>query len=179
MRSFLAAVLVLASTAVLAETVMKEDAGLRYRIPTTWPRVPAPSDMRAAQYRVPGEGGADAELVLFFFGKGQGGGAEANLERWYAQFTQPDGRASRDVAIVTTRTVGALKVTTLDLAGTYSPTPMRAGSPAGSREGSRMLAAVVEGEGGPWFFRLVGPAATVGAAKADFDAILGSLAPHA
>jgi hypothetical protein len=181
MRTSLAIVapLVLAGTAVLAETVMKEDAGLRYRVPTTWMRVPAPSDMRAAQYRVPGEGGADAELVLFFFGQGQGGGAEANLERWYAQFTQPDGRASRDAAVVTTRTVGTLKLTTLDLAGTYSPTPMRAGSAAASREGARMLAAVVEGTGGPWFFRLVGPAATVAAAKSDFDALLGSLAPHA
>lgn len=161
-----------------AESVTKEDANLRYDVPMAWARVPAPSDMRAAQYRVPGEAGADGEMVLFFFGKGQGGTAQANLERWYAQFTQPDGRASRDVAIVTIRTVGTLKVTTVDLSGTYSPTPMRAGGPGTSQAGARMLAAVVEGDAGPWFFRLVGPRATVAAAKVDFDALVASLSPH-
>lgn len=178
MRTTIAVAVLLASATLAADTVVKEDAGLRYRIPTGWVRVPAPSDMRAAQYRVPGADGADAELVLFFFGRGQGGSADANLERWYAQFTQPDGRASRDAAVVTKRTVGALKVTSVDLAGTYSPTPMRVGSPADSQEGARMLAAVIEGEGGPWFLRLVGPAATVGAAKADFDGLVKSLEPH-
>ena len=179
MRTALVVALLVAGPALAGETVMKEDAGLRYRIPATWLRVPAPSDMRAAQYRVPVDGQPDAELVLFFFGKGQGGGADANLERWYGQFTQPDGRSSRDAAVVTRRTVGTLKVTLLDLAGTYSATPMRAGNPGTSVEGSRMLAAVVEGDGGPWFFRLVGPAATVGAVKGDFDALITSLEPHA
>jgi hypothetical protein len=179
MRWALAVVVALAGTAAVADTVTKEDAGLRYDVPDAWVRVPAPSDMRAAQYRVPGEGGADAELVLFFFGKGRGGGVDANLERWYAQFTQPDGRASRDAAVVTKQTVDSLKVTTLDLAGTYSPMPMGAGNPARARPGTRMLAVIVEGEGGPWFFRLVGPAATVGAAKAAFDAMMKSLHPHA
>lgn len=178
MRTVLVVAALLASAAAMAEPVTKEDAGLRYRIPATWRRVPAPSDMRAAQYRVPGAKNADAELVLFFFGKGRGGTVDANLERWYAQFTQPDGRASRDAAVVTMRTVGALKITTVDLAGTYSATPMRVGDPETSRPGTRMLAAIVEGEGGPWFFRLVGPAATVGAAKADFDALVKSLEPH-
>jgi hypothetical protein len=152
MRWALAVVVALAGTAAVADTVTKEDAGLRYDVPDAWVRVPAPSDMRAAQYRVPGEGGADAELVLFFFGKGRGGGVDAN---------------------------DSLKVTTLDLAGTYSPMPMGAGNPARARPGTRMLAVIVEGEGGPWFFRLVGPAATVGAAKAAFDAMMKSLHPHA
>lgn len=179
MQSLLVTALVLASVPALADSVKKEDAGLRYEVPTAWVRVPAPSDMRAAQYRVPGEGSADAELVVFFFGKGQGGSRDANLERWYSQFTQPDGRASRDAAVVTNLTVGTLKVTTLDLSGGYSPTPMQAGNPSATQEGTRMLAAIVEGEGGPWFLRLVGPAATVGASKAGFDALVKSLEPHA
>ena len=80
---------------------------------------------------------------------------------------------------MTIRTVGALKVTSVDLSGTYSPTPMRAGAPAASQPGTRMLAAVVEGEGGPWFFRLVGPAGIVGGAKAEFEKLVLSLEPHA
>jgi hypothetical protein len=167
---------VLLAAPVWAETVIKEDAGLRYAVQTDWVRVPAPSDMRAAQYRVPGAEGKDAELVLFFFGKGQGGDAEANLERWYGQFTQPDGSASRDKAVVTIRTVNALKVTAVDLSGTY--TAMGRGGPSQAATDQRMVAAVVEGEGGPWFLRLVGPTETIVAAKPAFDELLRSLEAH-
>jgi hypothetical protein len=41
-----------------------------------------------------------------------------------------------------------------------------------------LLAAVVEGPGGPWFWRLTGPEATVGAAKPQFDDLLASLQVH-
>jgi hypothetical protein len=36
----------------------------------------------------------------------------------------------------------------------------------------------VEGPGGPWFFRIVGPAATVAAAAPDFQQLLQSLEAH-
>ena len=151
MRIALVVGALLVAAPVWADGIVKEDAGLRYRVPKDWTRVPAPSDMRAAQYRVPGADGLDAELVLFFFGVGQGGGADANLERWYSQFSQPDGSASRDKAVVTRRTVNTLAVTAVDLSGTYTPT--RRGGPAQAKPGQRMLAAVIEGEGGPWFVR--------------------------
>ena len=158
-----------------------EDAGLRYSVPETWQRVPAPSNMRAAQYRIDGptkEPGDDAEVVLFFFGPGQGGTTEANLDRWYAQFTQPDGKSSREAAVVTVRTVNGLKVTSVDLSGTYTAMQMKPGAEAGPRPDTRMLAAAIEGPGGPWFLRIVGPTATVGAEAADFHATLLSLEPH-
>ena len=161
---------------VAAESLHTEAAGIRFAIPRDWSRVPAPSDVRAAQYRIPrapGDG-EDGELLLFFFGTGNGGSAEDNLTRWYGQFTRPDGRPPRDAATVTGRTVRGLRVTAVDLSGTYL------GGPPGSapRPGFRLLAAVVEGEGGPWFFKAVGPAATIGAAKPGFDALLDSLQPH-
>jgi hypothetical protein len=37
---------------------------------------------------------------------------------------------------------------------------------------------VVEGPGGPWFWRLTGPQNTVGAAKPQLDALLASLEAH-
>ena len=40
--------------------------------------------MRAATYMVDG-----AECVVYFFGAGQGGSIEANVERWKGQFRQP------------------------------------------------------------------------------------------
>jgi hypothetical protein len=137
--------------------------------------------MRAAQYRIDGptpEPGDDAEVVLFFFGPGQGGTTEANLDRWYAQFTQPDGKPSREAAVVTVRTVNGLKVTAVDLSGTYTGMATKPGAAAGPVPDTRMLAAAIEGPGGPWFLRIVGPTATVGASSADFKATLLSLEAH-
>jgi hypothetical protein len=164
-----------------AEPIRTEAAGLRFAHPADWTRVPAPSDMRAAQFRVPkAEGDAqDAEAVLFFFGKGQGGSAQDNLDRWYAQMTQPDGKTSKDAGVVTIKTVKGLKVTALDLPGTYKPMPaMGRGGDATPQPGSRLLAAMIEGEGGPWFFRVVGSDATVKATRPGFDALLESVEAH-
>jgi hypothetical protein len=169
---FLAA---LAPPALAAETVRDEAVGLRFSVPKAWQRVERTSEVRAAQFRIPraGKDSEDGELILFRFGTAKGGDVEDNVERWYAQFTQPDGRPSRDAAVVTTRTVGGLKVTVIDLSGTYMPQmgPMeRAAKP-----GYRLLGAVVEGEGGPWFWRAVGPAATMARAKPGFEALVDSL----
>ena len=176
MRRVSPLVLLAVSAAVAADSVQTEAVGIRFAVPREWARVPAPSEMRAAQYRIPRTAGdtEDAELVLFFFGQGKGGAADDNLTRWYGQFTEPDGRAPRDVATVTSRTVRGLHVTAVDLAGTYL-----GGAPGNApRPGFRLLAAVVEGTGGPWFFKAVGPAPTIGAAKAAFNALVDSLQAH-
>lgn len=172
---------VLAAGAVFAEDVKRQqDAGLRYAVPMAWARVPAPSDMRAAQFTIPAAagGGEAGELVLFFFGAGQGGGAEQNLQRWYGQFQQPDGKPSSEAAVVTIRTINGLKVTAVDVSGTYSGMPPRGGAPTAGKPDYRMLAAVVEGEGGPWFFRATGPSKLMATAKPAFDAMLESVEPH-
>src|SRR5262249_40533479 len=117
MRASFAIVLVAAAvSAASADPVRTQAAGLRFSIPSEWVRVPAPSDMRAAQFRVPkvGSDTEDAEAVLFFFGAGQGGGTQENLDRWYGQMTQPDGKPSKDAGIVTIKTVNGIKVTALD-----------------------------------------------------------------
>lgn len=160
------------------ETMRHEAAGLRFSVPKAWARVPAPSDMRAAQYRIPGAGGEkEGELILFFFGKGKGGSVQDNLDRWYGQFKRPDGKPSKDAAVVTIRTVNGLRVTAVDLSGTY--TPMAAGQqPEAPLTGYRMLGAIVEADEGPWFFKATGPADTIDAARSDFDALLQSLEWH-
>jgi hypothetical protein len=45
----------------------------------------------------------------------------------------------------------------------------------GKKTGYRLLGAIVEAPEGNVFFKLTGPAATVGAAQADFDALVGSM----
>jgi hypothetical protein len=160
-----------------AQTMRQEAAGLRFSLPKTWVRVPAPSDVRAAQYRIPGDGGEDGELILYYFGEGKGGGADDNLQRWYGQFTRPDGKPAKDAAVVTMRTGGGLRVTAVDLEGTY--TAMAGpGQKADPKPGYRMLGAVIEGAHGPWFFKATGSAKTIGAAKDAFDAMLLSVEAH-
>ena len=180
LRCTFALLLAVSTAASAVEPVRTESVGLRFAVPGTWSRVPAASDVRAAQWRIAGAGGdaSAAEIVLFYFGKGKGGGVQENLDRWYGQFAQPDGRPSRDAAVVTIRTVNGLKVTAVDLAGTYKAGPMTDGPLPPPKRGFRILAAAVEGDDGPWFLKAIGPEKTIAAAKPGFDATLASLAPH-
>ena len=72
--------------------------------------------------------------------------------------------------------VGDLTVHRFEAAGTVTPSPMNmSGARAEAQEDARLLVAMVEGPGGPWFFKLMGPEATVSEARDDFDAMLQGL----
>ncbi len=146
--------------------------GVMFTLPTTWQREAPSSSMRLAQAQIPGEDGP-GQLTVFFFGEGGGGGVEANLERWMAQI-EPDSNAT---PIRDGWSSGAFKVTWIDTAGTLLPSTMGMG-PSTPQPGSRLLAAVVEGPGGPWFFKATGPAATLAAARQDFIGMLRSVEAH-
>lgn len=144
---------------------------LAYDVPKEWKAVQSGSSMRLAQWSY----GAGSEVVVFYFGEGQGGGVEANLDRWYGQFEQPDGTSTRQRAKVTKSKVGELAVTRTDVSGTYIA-PVRPGaSERHQKPEYRMIAAVVEGPSGPWFIRFLGPAKEVSQGEASFDAFLSGL----
>src|SRR6478609_1907658 len=93
-------------------------ASLTFTAPPEWKPVTVSSSMRVAQWALPHAAGdsQDGELVVYYFG-GQGGSLDANIERWVGQMKQPEGRPSpvkRD-----SRTINGLKVTLVDLTGTY------------------------------------------------------------
>jgi hypothetical protein len=110
-----------------------------------------------------------------YFGPGQGGAVDANVERWRAQVLGTNGKPA--VAKVTTRTVRGVKVTVVDASGTYTGMggPMAAGKPV---SGYRLLGAIAEGKGGNVFFKLTGPAKTIGQQQAAFDQMLASIQPE-
>lgn len=140
---------------------------------------PPKSQMRAAEYAVAGAGPEDTtELTVHYFGAGQGGSVQANLDRWIGQFSQPDGKPSSQVAKIDKRTVGSLEVTTLDLSGVFSGGmgPM-APRPAQAKGDHRVLGAIVAGPRGPVFFKLVGPQATVALVESAFIELIDSLRP--
>ena len=170
----------LLATGLRAEMVRTEIKGLRMTIPSAWGRVPASSDFRAAQFRIShvAPDTEDGEFVVFYFGKGQGGGVEDNLDRWYGQFLQTDGKTTKDKAVVTTRTVAGLKVTQVDVSGTYKGGGPMMGGGGAPKPNTRMLAAIVEGGEGPWILKATGPEHTMEGAKHDFDALILSIEEH-
>jgi hypothetical protein len=152
-------------------------AGLRWTPPASW-KSEAQRPMRLATYTIPPSSGDQeaGECGVYYFGQGQGGSVEANLDRWIGQFQQSAGQPSKDVAKRESRTIHGLKVTVVDVSGTYSGMggPM---APAGTppKAGYRLLGAIVEGRQGSVFFKFTGPAKTVTQNQAAFDKMLASL----
>lgn len=161
-----------------AETTAITVEGLTFSIPSQWERQPPANRMRIDQYDVPGPGGG-ASLGVFRF-PGGGGSAQANIDRWVGQFDQLDGRASKDVAEVSSKTVGSLTITTVSISGTYQGTMgMRGGQSAQAKTDAQLLAFIVEGSGNPFFFKLSGPKTTVGLWTKQWSAMGDSFAMDA
>jgi hypothetical protein len=144
---------------------------IQWALPAGWQAEPPTNSMRLAQASVPGAAGA-AELSIFHFAPGAGGGLQDNLDRWIGQMgspADPEGGSFES---------GPFQITWVSAPGTYDPGAMgmQASPP---QPGWRLLGAVVEGEDGRWFFKLVGPEATVSAAREDFFTLLRSIRPTA
>jgi hypothetical protein len=136
---------------------------LHYKAPDGWVKEQTTSKMRVAQYTLPKTEGdpADASLVLYYFGATQGGAVQANIDRWVNQMQQPDGSASKDKAKTETSTVNGLKVTSVDVSGTYTAEMAPGSGSAHNDANYRMRAAVIETPKGNYFLKLVGPAKTM------------------
>ena len=136
---------------------------LRSKVPEGWTTEKPSSDMRVAQYKLPkAEGDSeDALLVLYYFGQGQGGSPQANIDRWINQIKQPDGQPTKDRAKTETITVNGLHVDTVDVAGNYSGGMSPDSAPANSKSIYRLRAAVIDTPKGSYFVKLTGPEKTV------------------
>ena len=142
--------------------------GLSLELPDTWQQETPSSSMRLAQVAVSGSGG-EAQLTIFHFGVGGGGGADANIQRWISQMELDEGTAPERERL----SVGELLIHFVEASGTAKAS--RVGSfPAADQPGWRLYGAVFEGEGGPWYLRLVGPAATLEEHREGFLTMLKS-----
>jgi hypothetical protein len=149
-----------ASKTASSQTVAGE---LRYKVPEGWTVEKPTSEMRFAQYKLPKAAGdgEDGLLIVYYFGKGQGGTPEANIERWINQVKQPNGSASNDKAKIEKQTVNGLQVTTLDLLGNYSGGMSADSAPQDSKSIYRLRGAIIETPKGSYFAKLTGPEKTV------------------
>jgi hypothetical protein len=169
MRRTNGVLLVLLAFAATALALEGTAAGVKWTVPQGW-KIDAPRSMRVATYTIPGAAGSEAgECGVFFFGSGQGGSVEENLQRWIQQFENASPPKKSE------KTVGGFKVHLVDVSGTY----LAPGGPMmqsqGKKAGYRLLGAIVEAPHGMVFFKCTGPAATIAKAQGDFDRLIGSL----
>ena len=145
---------------------------LTMEIPEGWIAEQPRSSLRVAQYRLEHVMGdkEDAELAVF---NQIGGSVEQNLQRWYGQFSQPDGSDSAERAQVKSLKVNGLPVTTVYLEGTLSGSAMM--TVGEDKPDFALLAAIVETVEGPYYFKIVGPVQTVQFWKDRFEALVNSL----
>jgi hypothetical protein len=132
-------------------------AGLKWTAPAGWKAQAGTRPMRVATYTAD-----DAECVAYFFGEGQGGSIDANMERWKNQFHGPAAKIGK-------RTIHGLQITTIDASGDYT------GMGETAKPGYRLLGAIVEGPGGNIFFKFTGPSKTIAANQEKFESLLGSI----
>jgi len=153
----------------LQALALAQKSELKFTVPAGWIEEPRSSSMRVAQYKLPRATGDldDASVVLYYFGKGQGGSTAANIERWVGQMKQADGNAVRDAKQEQFEANG-LKVSTIDVFGTYVAETAPGSGTFHNSPGYRLRAAVIETPNGSYFVKLVGPEKTVTQWNASF-----------
>jgi hypothetical protein len=135
---------------------------LTWTVPKRWTVAANPSTFRIATYKVPHapKDADDAEVSV----SQAGGSLNDNIERWEKQFEgAPKAKRSE-------KTVAGLKITIVDIRGTY----LGGMGGAPKKEGMVMLAAIIPTET-PHFFKLTGTEATVKAAEPDFNELVASM----
>ena len=148
---------------VFAQQGVATSGELRFTAPSEWIKEQPSSKMRAAQYKLPKAEGdkEDATLVIYYFGASLGGSVADNIERWIGQMQQPDGSPSRDKAKTDALTVNGLKISTVDLTGTYTAEMAPGSSEHHNDANYRLRAAVIETPKGFYYLKLVGPTKTI------------------
>ena len=151
---------------------MMDLGAISFKVPDEWEVQPPKSSMRRAQLVAKGAAGP-AELIVFFFGPQGAGSAQENIGRWIGQFTKPDGSPVSDAKQSSSK-VSGFDVTKVDVSGRFSGMGA-SGQQQAPQTDQRLMAAIVNSDGGPYYFKFLGPSATVAENSAIFDALLASI----
>lgn len=172
MRKLAIALLVLATaTGLRADDNSSFNVGaFAFSRPADWKWVQPTSSMRKAQLQVPGrDGGKPADITFFFFGESNGGGVDANVQRWFGQLSgKPDANKAEPMEF------GKVKATVVTAAGTLKANPM-AGIPDELPDAG-LLGAILEHAEGAVFIKMTGPAALVTESREKFLAMVKTAA---
>lgn len=126
--------------------------------PAEWKQVKPTSSLPVYEFNYPAnakDGAAPVRVTVM----SSGGGLDQNLVRWYGQFTQPDGKATKDVAKVESFEVAGQKVHLVKITGTYSG-GMQPGKPPQKKENHMLQSGIIETKAnGAYFVTMTGPIA--------------------
>jgi hypothetical protein len=155
-------------TAVADDTAKFTVGAFAFTRPEGWKSIEPASPMRKAQLQVPGkDGGKPADITFFFFGEGNGGGVEPNVQRWLSQIAgKPDANK------VEPQDFNGVKVTLVSAEGTLKAAPMS--GIADELPDAALLGAILEHPDGAVFVKMTGPAALVKASRDQFLALVKS-----
>ena len=178
--ALLMAGIALAATAARGEDqatpIAVGDGHVKLLAPAAWQRRQPRSRIVEYEFAVPKvEGDAqDGRLTVM----GAGGSVEANIERWIGQFTQPDGKTTKERTTVDKKQVDGAVVHRVDITGSFVDRPGGPFAPgrAVTRPNYRMLGAIiVTPKFGQHFVKLYGPRATIAANEQRFQQFIDSL----
>lgn len=158
-----AAVGILSGAPLLAQAAAKSGATttlLEYPVPvpSEWKAKAPSSSMRLAEYVTPAEPAGSANVVVYFFGPGQGGSIDANLERWKSQFSNPEGGPVQERITIERR---GFPTTIAEYRGTYARGTGMGSAAEDALPNHLLIAAVVQTPRGTLFFQCFGPVAAV------------------
>jgi hypothetical protein len=147
--------------------------GLKSTTPANWKKQEPTTRDRVYQFVIPKVNGDkdDAQLMVFHFGAGAGGGTEANIERWKKMVRPAEGAKESDAYKTSDFKVGDVKVTMLEANGTYlfKKRPFDPNEQPEPRADYRLIGVVFESKNGPYFIRMVGPQKTMEANRKGFE----------
>lgn len=136
-------------------------------VPASWQARTPSNEMRLAEFTVRSSGSADsADVVVYYFGEGQGGTVQANIDRWSSQFTSVNGEPVTPA--VSTLEDASFPTTLVELAGSYGRGMGMGPGREAATAGQALNAAVVETPKGNFFIQLFGAAAIVQSARSEF-----------
>lgn len=113
--------------------------------------------MRLAQFAMPDD--EQAEVIVFYFGAGQGGGPEANIARWVGQFRPVNGKPVQPM-VTKMKTTGGFQVTWVEIQGDYAR-GVGVGPIGEYRSDQMLIAGVTQTPRGNLYFQLHGDRETV------------------
>lgn len=145
-------------------------SGITFKPGDSWISKTPTSSMRAAELEITPDG-AEAPLtaVFYYFGPGQGGSVDANVDRWIGQF---EGTPAKETV---EHKFEDKTVTIVQAKGTYMESMGGPFSgPKTARPGYALLGAIVPGNDAHIFIKLTGNEKDVAAIKEKFTALVTS-----
>ncbi|HEV8068573.1 MAG TPA: hypothetical protein VGP76_12615 [Planctomycetaceae bacterium] len=144
---------------------------LTLTVPEAWEKQSVRSQFRKAQMKVPDVAGDkdETDFVVYYF-EGGGGGVDANVQRWVAQFL-PAGRKIKSTSGKSSQG----EYVFVDLLGTWKkPIGPMVQQKTQQMPNSRALSVILTTKEGNYYLRLTGPEKTVAANADAFRAAFGA-----